>query len=40
MHLKQAVMILGVVVAIVLCGAFTVWLFGYLGQFIPVTTPG
>jgi len=40
MYLKQVALILGAVTAIVLFGAFAVWLFAYLGQFVPVAEPG
>ncbi|MGO1385732.1 MAG: hypothetical protein ACTHWA_07410 [Arachnia sp.] len=40
MSLKQAALILVAVTAMVLFGAFAVWLFGYLGQFVPVPAPG
>ncbi len=35
--MRQAALVLGAIAAIVLFGAFAVWLFGYLSQFIPVT---
>lgn len=40
MHLKRAVLILGAFVAIVLFGAFAVWLFEFLNQFSPVLGSG
>lgn len=38
--MKQAALILGAVLAMVLFGAFAVWLFGYLSQFVPETQVG
>lgn len=35
MTMKQAALILGSLVAMVLFGTFAVWLFGHLGQFVP-----
>lgn len=36
MRLNHVALILGAAAAIILFGAFAVWLFGYLGQFVPV----
>ncbi len=40
MDLKQMAFVVGAVAVIIVFGAFAVWLFGYLGQFVPMIEPG